>query len=325
MSARDFPRALDAFCRAVAFASGSAEAWGELGWAQFQLGDVRRARETTEAALQIARAGRRGPLYYNLGRILSTEGLRNDAIDAYQASLSTSTTEAAIDGLRDALSEDTEDPFSFSKRLVPLLNPHDYCPDDAGEVISCHFFEINDGLIPIKDVRWLIFDFSTDHFRTSVTRRYFVVDGPRGRSILPDEIWKETEEDDPEGTIWKIVSSSVSRKDALVGRPPVFVIDWDISVRFPKDAFLSESFLRVCATDDPVAVRCTYAIPYSIEEEINGGRVVSDSYSLDYDLAPPGAITFHLPMQVPNESGLPPRARRLLGTHTLHVPPVTEK
>lgn len=80
-------------------------ALGELGWAAFKAGDLKKAQATTQRALKGASEDkRRGMLLYNLGRIAEAKEDREAAIDAYQRSLAArpnKTVQARLDGLLD--------------------------------------------------------------------------------------------------------------------------------------------------------------------------------------------------------------------------------
>jgi hypothetical protein len=298
----------------VALAPGSVEAWGELGWAQFQIGNLSRAKEATNAALQIARPGHRGPLYYNLARVFVAEGKRDEAVDAYEASFADSPTQAALDGLAVVISGDSADPFALSEVLEPLVNRRDYCRAGNKETVSCGFDKIDDR---INDVRWLTYEFSAGLGQPIFLRHYLTIDNAHGTFILAKESWRDWPEGDATGTTWKLESYNVVRMDILGRGVQEFVITWHISVRLPREGYLYQSFLRVCMTDDSVVVRCTSPI-VPMEETQDGD--VRESYSLDYDFQPPGGITFRLPLNVRSAMDISPSARRLLGTHAFHVP-----
>ena len=84
----DWAGASKAFAEAVAAAPGDARLVAELGWAEFNAGDLANARVHTNAALEkITEAPRRGAVLYNLGRILEAEGQPGPAGDAYRESL----------------------------------------------------------------------------------------------------------------------------------------------------------------------------------------------------------------------------------------------
>ncbi|MCA9658367.1 MAG: tetratricopeptide repeat protein [Myxococcales bacterium] len=80
-------------------------ALGELGWAAFKAGDLKKAQAMTLRALKGAsEERRRGMLLYNLGRIAEEKGDREAAIDAYQRSVAArpnETVQARLDALID--------------------------------------------------------------------------------------------------------------------------------------------------------------------------------------------------------------------------------
>jgi hypothetical protein len=80
-------------------------ALGELGWAAFKAGDLKKAQATTLRALKGASEDkRRGMLLYNLGRIAEAKEDREAAIDAYQRSVAArpnKTVQARLDALID--------------------------------------------------------------------------------------------------------------------------------------------------------------------------------------------------------------------------------
>jgi len=84
----DWAGAAKGFAGAVAAAPDDARLVAELGWAEFNAGDLASARVHTNAALEkITEAPRRGAVLYNLGRILEAEGQAGPAADAYLESL----------------------------------------------------------------------------------------------------------------------------------------------------------------------------------------------------------------------------------------------
>ena len=84
----DWAGAAKGFAEAVALAPDDARLVAELGWAEFNAGDLVNARVHTSAALEkITEAPRRGAVLYNFGRILEAQGEPGPAADAYRQSL----------------------------------------------------------------------------------------------------------------------------------------------------------------------------------------------------------------------------------------------
>ena len=84
----DLPAAIAAFAAAQKLAPEDPEILSELGQAQFRAGDLKRAEDTTRAALRAAQtpAETAAPAY-NLGRIEEAAGHIDEAVTAYELAI----------------------------------------------------------------------------------------------------------------------------------------------------------------------------------------------------------------------------------------------
>ncbi len=87
--AKDYAKGIKHFDDALKLDPTNARVLGELGWAAFLLGDLKRARHATERSLAFSHSdvNLRASTLYNLGRIAEEEGHKEEAATHYSASL----------------------------------------------------------------------------------------------------------------------------------------------------------------------------------------------------------------------------------------------
>lgn len=142
--AHHYADALPLLCRAVEVGPADAQALGELGWVQWQLGDLGQAEQTTRAALAAATSGRKkGPLDYNLGKILLAQSRRQEALASFEASQTENPSSAAAKellalGVQVAISAASgPEPIALDHALDRFARKQDFCGDKVHDVLSC--------------------------------------------------------------------------------------------------------------------------------------------------------------------------------------------
>jgi hypothetical protein len=128
--AKNYVGAAAAFERATRAMPKDADAWSELGWAQFNAGDLVNAEHATRASL--ARTGTdevRGATLYNLGRINEQRGFKDSAVDAYAQSFSARPNRVVLTRLRalDPARADLFAPFAATRCAGPFATRAALC------------------------------------------------------------------------------------------------------------------------------------------------------------------------------------------------------
>lgn len=150
--AGNYDEAISLFEKALKLDPNHPGALGELGWAAFKKGDLKRARHATNLAIaNVKQMPRKGALLYNLGRIDEQEGNVELAIDHYKRSLSVrdnKIVKARIESLGA-----TPPPPSGSDASKPIETVEQMCASILDDDFFCDDEETDCGCVAYKHTK----------------------------------------------------------------------------------------------------------------------------------------------------------------------------